>query len=205
MQFRSQCLNGTTDEATTNKPTTDKTTTAEASTSAHINLHCAYLNARSIINKQFYLAAYVGAHEFDIIGITETFLDDSVHDSHTLLPGYVAYCRHCNRHSGGVMILDRKGFNIVHYDDLETDCEIVWIKLMGLTLPIVISVFYRPPSATMSVLEQLSLSLNKLSSYKCLLILCGDFNIPNVNWSNLCPDMSSTAATALCSITTDDF
>ena len=41
--FCSQCLNGTTDEVTTNEPTTDKATTAEVSTSAHINLHCAYL------------------------------------------------------------------------------------------------------------------------------------------------------------------
>ena len=104
-----------------------------------------------------------------------------------------------------MMILAKKGITIVHRDDLETDCEIVWIELMGLTLPIVIGVFYRPPSATMSVLEQLSLSLSNLSSYKCLLILCGDFNIPNINWSNLCPDLSSTAATALCNIATDNF
>ena len=42
--FCSQCLNGTTDEVvTTNEPTTDKATTAGVSTSAHINLHCAYL------------------------------------------------------------------------------------------------------------------------------------------------------------------
>ena len=157
--FRSQCLNGATDEATTNEPTTDKTATAEASTSAHINLHCAYLNARSIFNKRYDLAAYISTHEFDIIGITETFLDDSVHDSHILPPGYVAYRRDRDRHGGGVMILAKKGITIVHRDDLETDCEIVWIELMGLTLPIVIGVFYRPPSATMSVLEQLSLSL----------------------------------------------
>ena len=46
------------------------------------------------------------------------------------------------------MILARKGITIVHRDDLESDCEIVWIKLKGFTLPIVIGVFYRPPSAT---------------------------------------------------------
>ena len=94
------------------------------------------------------------------------------------------------------MILVKKGITMVHRDDLETNCEIVWIELMGLTLPVVIGVFYHPPSAAMSVLEQLSLLLNKLSSYKCLLILSGDFNIPNINWSNLCPHLSSTAATA---------
>ena len=147
-------------------------------------------------------------HEFDVIkwlGITESFLDDSVHDSHLLFLGYVAYCRVHDRHGGGEMISARKGITIVHCDDLETDCEIVWIELKGRTLPIVIGVFYHPLSATKSVLKQLSLSLSMLSSYKCLLILCGDFNIPNGNWSNLCPDLSFMAATALCSIITDNF
>ena len=44
-------------------------------------------------------------HELDIIGITETFLDDSVYDSHILFLGYVAYRRDHERHDGGVMIL----------------------------------------------------------------------------------------------------
>ena len=83
--------------------------------------------------------------------------------------------------------------------------EIVWIELKGHILPIVIGVFYHPLSATKSVLEKLSLSLSMLSSYKCLLILCGDFTIPNGNWSNLCPDLSFMAAIALCSIITDNF
>ena len=38
------------------------------------------------------------------------------------------------------MILARKGITIVHRDDLKIDCEIVWIELKGLTLPIVIGV-----------------------------------------------------------------
>ena len=59
--FCSRCLNETTDEATTGEATTDATTTGEAATaeaataeltsSTHMNLHCAYLNASSVINK----------------------------------------------------------------------------------------------------------------------------------------------------------
>ena len=68
--FCSRCLNETTDEATTDEATTcevttgeattdatttDATTTGEAATaeltsSTHMNLHCAYLNASSVIN-----------------------------------------------------------------------------------------------------------------------------------------------------------
>ena len=54
--FCSRCLNETTDEATTGEATTDATTTGEAATAeltsnTHMNLHCTYLNASSVINK----------------------------------------------------------------------------------------------------------------------------------------------------------
>ena len=53
-------------------------------------------------------------HELDVIGTTETFLDDSVHDSHILTLEYVVYRRDHDRHGGSVMILTRKGITIVH-------------------------------------------------------------------------------------------
>ena len=52
------------------------------------------------------------------------------------------------------MILAKKGITIIHHDDLETDCEIIWVELIGPKLPIVFGVFYHPPLVTMSVLEQ---------------------------------------------------
>ena len=60
------------------------------------------------------------------------FFDDSVHYSHILLLEYVAYHRDIDRHDEYVMTLAWKGITTVHHDNLETDCEIVWIELKGL-------------------------------------------------------------------------
>ena len=37
------------------------------------------------------------------------------------------------------------------------------------------------------------------------IVLCGDFNLPHINWSTVTPSLSSSAATLLCSIINDNF
>ena len=60
------------------------------------------LNACSIVPKRFDLFGYVSAHKYDVVAITETFLDASVHDSHIAPPGYSVVRKDRNRHGGGV-------------------------------------------------------------------------------------------------------
>ena len=60
-------------------------------------------------------------HKLDIIGVTETFLDDSVHDSRILPLGYVTYQKDCDRHVFG----QERYCHSIHCNDLETDREIV--------------------------------------------------------------------------------
>ena len=45
------------------------------------DIHCAVMNVRSIVEKRFDLCAYLVTYQIDILAITETFLDNSVHDS----------------------------------------------------------------------------------------------------------------------------
>ena len=40
---------------------------------------------------------------------------------------------------------------------------------------------------------------------KYSIVLCGDFNLPHINWSTVTPDLSSPAANLLCSIVNDNF
>ena len=170
-------------------------------------IKCAVINARSVVGKKFDLYAYLAAHQLDIIAITETFLDDTVHDSHIAPFGYVAY--HCdrNRHGGGVMILIRNTFHVIQRNDLDLSCEVLWIELIvshGDSV-VLFGVFYRPPSSDISVLQQLCHSLHALTSANSNIILCGDFNVPNINWTNLSPTFSSPAAVLLCDLVVDNF
>ena len=57
----------------------------------------------SLTNEIWLLMLVLMRHKFDVIkwlGNTESFLDDSVHDSHLLFLGYVAYRRDHDRHGG---------------------------------------------------------------------------------------------------------
>jgi len=49
------------------------------------SLSCVCFNARSIVSKRFEFLPYICAHHFFVIAVTETLLDDSVHDSHITL------------------------------------------------------------------------------------------------------------------------
>ena len=47
--------------------------------------------------------------------------------------------------------------------------------------------------------------LHALTSTSSNIILCGDFNVPNIDWSNLSPTSSSPAAVLLCDLIADNF
>ena len=148
---------------------------------------------------------YLVAHQFDIVTITETFLDGTIHDSHIVPPGYAVFCKDHDRHSGGVLIFVKACINAVRRCDLETDCELLWIELLGKQGSTLLGTFYRPPCSSDSDLQSLSISLNSLLSMNCPIVLCGDFNAPNVDWSAISPTSSSAVANTLCSLVADNF
>jgi len=169
---------------------------------------CAVMNVHSIVEKRFDLCAYLAAYQIDILAVTETFLDDSIHDSLVVPFGYVIYRHDRNRHGGGVLILVRSIYSVVRRSDLNlhVSSEILWIELVGQKqCPLIFGVLYRPPSASNNVLDQLYGTLCALTSSKCNIVLCGDFNVPNIDWNTMCPSSSSVAATTLCNIVADNY
>ena len=123
------------------------------------SLSCVCLNARSIVSKRFDFLAYICAHRFDVVAVTETFLDDSVHDSHIIPPGYSVFRRDRNRHGGGVALLVRDCLNAFRRQDLEAECELVWAELPTRDTSVLFGVVYRPPQSPVSYLEELRSSM----------------------------------------------
>uniref|UniRef100_A0A1X7TP26 Reverse transcriptase domain-containing protein n=2 Tax=Amphimedon queenslandica TaxID=400682 RepID=A0A1X7TP26_AMPQE len=68
------------------------------------------------------------------------------------------------------------------------DVELVVNKLL-LPKPIVVGCAYLPPSPSLSLIASL---FNHLSNLHTSLILLGDFNVPDVNWSSLTSDTPSS-------------
>ena len=98
------------------------------------------------------------------------------------------------------MVFVRDSLSAVRRQDLETECELLWIKLSSNISKILFGVFYRPPSSTSDYLSHLEISLAGIPSSQSI-ILCGDFNAPENEWGLPLP--STRVASSLCEIAQD--
>ena len=80
------------------------------------------------------------------------------------------------------MILIRNTVSVIPCDDLNLSCEVLWIELIVPDWgPVLFGVFYQLASSYIRVLQQLHNLLTALTSSNSNLILCGDFNVPNID------------------------
>ena len=168
-------------------------------------INCVCLNARSVVPKRFELSAYILANKFDVVAITETFLDNSVHDIHITPPGYTVFRKDRSRHDGGVFLFLRKALNGSLRPDLDNDCKILWVSIPTKSSSLLFGIFYRWSSAPLSTLEALRSSVCSAVSPNQSIVLCGDFNLPDIDWSTTSPSVRTPATTMFCDIVSDCF
>ena len=101
-------------------------------------------------------------------------------------------------------MLVRDNLTVVCRSNLESDCELLWLELFSGNGLVLFGTFYCSPSSDVSALNSLNLSLLSTQS-KYPIVLCGDFNIPSVNWSTISPTVPSPNATLLCSLTQNNY
>jgi len=146
---------------------------------------CLYLNARSLVNKIMELELLVRSENIDIIGITETWLNSNILDSEMSIEGYtlVRKDRGGNRRGGGVAFYIRNEINIVCCDDLfdiEFPESLFCSVICGKDKTVMV-VCYRPSNSLSENDKALYALINRAS--KDRLILMGDFNFPELKWS----------------------
>ena len=145
------------------------------------------------------MLALLEAEQFDVVTITETFLSDEISDGELFDGGYSIFRRERDRHGGGVLIFIKHDLPAVRQHDLETDCELIWIELKDATSKILLGTFYRPPSSNSEYLAQLQTSLAKIPCSQPV-VLCGDFNVPIIDWSIPSPLVCTQSASVLCDL-----
>ena len=142
-------------------------------------LHFLHINTHSLLPKLDELRHIAIKSKASVIGITETWLDDSVTDSEVEIHGYSLQRRDRNRNGGGVGLCVYINSNISYNPrhDMGTDFESVWIELfLPKTKPILVGVCYRPPTNTIFY-ELLEHACNNCSHfYQNECILFDDFN-----------------------------
>ena len=123
---------------------------------------------------------------YDLIVLTETHLDHSILDSEIFPSHYTVFRkdRKINgRHGGGVLIAVRDYITVSLRSTHPCDSEILFIDvLLSYNRRITIGVFYRPPGSDIEPLEDLQTFIQGLDSTADL-ILVGDFNLPEIEWS----------------------
>ena len=110
---------------------------------------CLLLNARSIRNKVHDLQALLLMDSFDIIAITETWIDGDFQDFELPFHDYNVYHKdRCNRRGGGVLVAVYSHLLCLHRTDLEVAVEMSDLDIRpNPTTCILCSTFYRPPNA----------------------------------------------------------
>ncbi|MEW8547660.1 MAG: reverse transcriptase family protein [Candidatus Thiodiazotropha sp.] len=91
--------------------------------------------------------------------------------------------------AGGVLIAVKNTLVASPVSDLDTDCEVTWIRVeLSNSKPLFIGSFYRTPSSDdPEVINKLHESVSKLTCKDTALpniILNGDFNTPDIIWEN---------------------
>ena len=159
-------------------------------------IDCVLLNARSIVNKLPDLNNLLSISTLGLICITESWLNSSITDC--LISNGHNYSifrkdRSPPMRGGGVCVLVNNGYFKavqvpipIRYSHL----ELVVIDICNSTNTFRIFVCYRPPSCEYDV-DALRYSIEMCDCIELLypsnatVLLCGDFNFPNVNWSNI--------------------
>ena len=144
-----------------------------------------YFNARSVKNKIPEVQVRVIQEDYNIVAITESWLDDSYLDCEIFPSNYHVFRNDRNSHGGGVLLavkdvlcpIDKHEFDI-------KDHEIIWVEFKSPKGRVLIGVFYRPPNYPRNYMDSLDDYLVKIHSSKnsfCFIALLGDFNI-HMEW-----------------------
>ncbi|RMC15950.1 hypothetical protein DUI87_08157 [Hirundo rustica rustica] len=142
-----------------------------------------YTNAHSMGNKQEELEAMVQLQSYDVVAITEMWLDESHHWS-TALNGYELFRRdRKGRRGGGVALYIKKAFDTIGIETNEDGVECLWVRIKGKAkkADILLGVCYHPPNQEEEVDNLFYKQLEKISVSSAL-VLVGDFNLPDICW-----------------------
>ena len=111
-------------------------------------------------------------------------------ETQEFLPKDLGYCiyrsdrKKGSDHHGGVLICVTKQLISDPVPELETDYEILWVKmnLVGVN-SLLVRAFYRAHLQDDKAIEQLNLSLQGLNRCNATVWLAGDFNALHIDWS----------------------
>lgn len=166
-----------------------------------------YQNVRGLRTKADFFYVSVLQNDYDIIIITESWLNDSVFDYELFDHRYNVFRRdrsstcsyRTKKDGGGVLIAVKKSFDVVRKTDCESQCEDLWLILKIGKMVLNICAVYIPSPLnvdyvdifTKNTVQVIHNNMTKGIS-EPLFLLVGDFNMGDIEW---CKDNSSAYMT----------
>ena len=140
-------------------------------------MHMIHLNARSLVNKIPELKIIAQKTRAAVIGISETWFDDTITDAEIAISGYSVLRHDRNREGGGVCAYIRNDIAFNPRQELQNNyTETIWFDLLlPKSKPIVVGVCYRPPEDP-DFLSHFECCISKIRS-DCEVMIMGDFNV----------------------------
>ena len=147
-----------------------------------------FVNARSIINKREELELIVEQEEYDLIGVVETWLTNSIDNAEVELTGYQIFRKdrvnQDKARGGGVLFYIKEDINVVQRDDI---CNAQFPESLFCTIEnngdkTLLGICYRTPDSTLDNDTGL-FNLFELACEDCNnCIIIGDFNFRELRW-----------------------
>ena len=139
-------------------------------------LRFVHLNVRSLLPKIDQIS--VEFSEYDIIALTETFLDASIENDDINIPGYYPpFRKDRSRHGGGVCIYVKQTIFAQRYEFHQYDIEEIWLKIRTHNTSFFFACVYRPPNADNEFWYNFTVSVQHVKSQNDpKLYIVGDLN-----------------------------
>ena len=134
---------------------------SEAASLQPVSPNILIANFQGIRLKVAKLSILIDAHKVDTIIACETHLTADIRNSERFSSDFTVYRKDRNHCGGGVLIAGKNHLASLPHPDLDANCEIAWAEVIFEGESLLISSFYRPPSADEATLNELDISLKK--------------------------------------------
>ena len=158
-------------------------------------IRCLYMNARSLVSKKDELLVLIDIYKPQIIGVTESWGTTDINDSEFCITGYNLFRkdRPTVNKGGGVLLYVSNELEAVEWNPQSQFPEQVWCKLKVRTGDeLLVGVCYRSTNKEIfadTSEKQLIELIQELHGKHIMLM--GDFNYPDIDWSTLQSHTSS--------------
>ncbi|KAJ3656547.1 hypothetical protein Zmor_015618 [Zophobas morio] len=167
-----------------------------------------YTNIASLCFKFLEFAAIVAVNKPSFVMVTETWLTSDIPDSLVSLSGYSLFRRDRQSIRGGGVCIYVSNFVMSNFivsvvDSDTSNVESLFLKVTGKSLSIVLGCVYRTPSSDFDSDLELFNALTVLANDYNNLLICGDFNMPELNWPLVCSGSLNRSSQLLVDLISD--